>query len=111
MIFCCEHLPQADIEFSMEKTDIFCFFHSKNAVFFPRDCWVTAVAASLKMQKNVLLLESHREQAPVVNLSQRWEVGENYLWIAPRGLSVLIKAANENSASYPDIKIHLGTFK
>jgi hypothetical protein len=111
MIFSFEQLPATDIEFSLEKTDIFCFFHSEKAVFVPRDSWVTAVCASLKMKKNVLLLESHREQPPVVNQSQRWEVGEDYLWIAPRALSVLIKAANENSDSYPDIKIHLGTFK
>lgn len=111
MIFSFDQLPKAAIHFSLEKTDIFCFFHSENAIIVPRNRWVIAVAATLRAKKNVLLLESPRELAPIINESQRWQVGEDYLWIAPRGLSVLIKAAGENSDSYTAIKFQLSNSK
>lgn len=111
MIFSLEETPYGKVSFGLSNTDIFCFFRPENSVSVSRDCWVTAVCASLKLKRNVLLLERPLEAAPELNFSCRWQTGEGFTWLAPRALSVLFEASNEFSGSYPNIKLFLSTSK
>ena len=111
MIFSLVDRPDLNVSFEMADTDIFCFFHSQNSIVVPAQEWSLAVATSLKMKKNVLLLESPLKQPLSINFSQRWCSGEGFLWLAPRALSVFLEAADEFSASYPSIKAFLSTPK
>ncbi len=97
-------VPSREIVFSVEDTDVFTFFSSENSIFMPEEKWVHAVAASLKLKRNVLVLESYREEVPALDMTARWQAGEDFLRIAPRGLSVLLEASHEFSGSYGLVK-------
>ena len=111
MIFSFSNSLVGRLNFELPETDIFCFFHSQNAVSIPSNFWLQATTATLKMKKNVLILEENPPQLPLIHFAQRWHVGDKYLWLAPRSLSVLLLASHEFSACYDKMKLHLSTFK
>lgn len=111
MIFSFSNSSFQKINFELKNTDIFCFFHSENAVTVPADIWLHAIVSSLKMKKNVLVLEDNLELVPSINPSQRWVIGSNFLWLAPRSTSVLFKATDSTSGTYGDVKAFLSNFK
>lgn len=111
MIFSLSDKSSGRVDFALDNTDIFCFFHSENCISIPESKWLQALAASLKMKRNVLILEEPLEGASAVLIAQRWHAGEKFLWLAPRSLSVLLEAPFEISSSYKTLKIHLSTFK
>jgi hypothetical protein len=111
MIFCLSESSSAEVEFSFDGTDIFCFFHSQKGIRIPEELWLKAVVSSLKLKKNVLILESPLIGPPALNTTARWQVAENFLWLAPRSLSVLLEAAIEKSITYDLLKTRLSTFK
>lgn len=111
MIFSLSEKTSSDVVFSLDNTDIFCFFYSQNSVSVPESLWLKAIAASLKMKRNVLILEEPISSAAAVLTAQRWHAGEHFLWLAPRALSVLLEAPLDISNSYKTLKIHLSTFK
>lgn len=111
MIFSlCEKSSDA-VAIALENTDIFCFFHPEKSISVPESLWLKAVAASLKMKRNVLILEEPIASAEKVLTAQRWHAGEHFLWLAPRALRVLLEAPIEVSGSYKILKIHLSSFK
>jgi hypothetical protein len=95
----------------MDHTDILCFFKQSNAIISPEELWFEVTAASLKRKRNVLLLEQNVTYIPVINLMQRWEVGDRSLWLAPRSLSVISAAYADSTINYQELKIFLTTFK
>lgn len=111
MIFSLTDNPSGRVNVEIDNTDIFCFFSSEKNVLIPSSLWLQAVCASLKMKRNVLILESPIENDSKVLKAQRWHAGENFLWLAPRSLSVLLEAPLEISGSYKTLKIHLSQFK
>jgi len=111
MIFSFSEKSCQKINFEIDQTDIFCFFHPENAIKIPEKYWLQAVASSLKMKKNVLILEANLNAVPDINAAKRWQPGEHYLWLAPRSLSVLLEAPHAVSATYSSIKTHLKSFK
>jgi hypothetical protein len=111
MIFSFSAESSGKINFEIDNTDIFCFFHSENAVSVPGELWLLAIASSLKMKKNVLILEEELALSPAINSTQRWQAGDHFLWVAPRGLSVLLEADHAISGSYQSMKTYLTTFK
>lgn len=111
MIFSLSDVKGEAPAFSFDQTDIFCFFHSENSVHVPSHLWLEAIAATLKQKKNALILESSFLHAPMINSSQRWHAGPEFLWLAPRSLSVLLEAPEELSGTYKRLKEHLSKFK
>ena len=111
MIFCFSESSSADVEFSSDGTDIFCFFHSQKSIHIPEEFWLKAVVSSLKLKKNVLILESPLIELPLLNSTARWQVADNFLWLAPRSLSVLLEAAIEKSITYDLLKTRLSSSK
>jgi hypothetical protein len=104
MIFSFSNSFEKEINFEIDQTDIFCFFHSENAISLPEKYWLQAIASSLKMKKNVLVLERHFTHIPLVNTTRRWQVGDEFLWLAPRSLSVLLEAHKTIPVTYEAIK-------
>lgn len=111
MIFSLSEKSSGAVNFELDLTDIFCFFHCENAVVVPAEHWLQAIGASLKLKRNVLILERPLVAAPTIISSQRWQVSEDFLWLAPRALSVLFEAPDSISGTYNHLKIHLSTFK
>lgn len=111
MIFSLSDKSSGEVCFTLTDTDIFCFFHSEISVSIPSENWLQAVAASLKLKRNVLLLEHPLQAPPAIINSQRWQMSEDFLWLAPRSLSVLLEAPFGISGTYNNLKIHLNTFK
>jgi hypothetical protein len=110
MIFSLSNQSFQKINFEMINTDIFCFFHSENAVIIPVDIWFHAVVTSLKLKKDVLILEGNISVPPSIN-SQRWLIGDEFLWLAPRSNSVLFEAVNSTSGTYTAVKAFLTCYK
>ena len=104
MIFSFKFSAERELNFSLKHTDIFCFFSVRNHIFVPEVEWSLAVSASLRMKKNILILEALTNEAPVINERQRIIAGPDFLWMAPHALSVLNKAVHENSGSYALVK-------
>lgn len=92
------------------ETDIFCFFHSQNSVLVPSDLMWISIVSSLKLKKNVLILEENLAQMPSLGTS-RWVVGDKFLYLAPRASSVLLEASLEKSNTYQLVKAYLMSFK
>jgi len=111
VIFSFSETPLQKLNFSYEQTDIFCFFQTDNSIKIPGEFWLHAITTSLKMKKNVLLLEENLPLPPAINSVLRWQVGDEYLWLAPRSLSVLLGAPNTISVSYKNIKNSLLRYK
>lgn len=111
MIFSLSEKTSGAVNFEIEHTDIFCFFHSQNAVSVPAEQWLQAIGASLKLKRNVLILERPLEAVPALIPSQRWQVDTDFLWLAPRALSVLFEAPFSISGTYNSLKNHLSSFK
>lgn len=107
MIFSFSDKSFEKINFSTINTDVFCFFHSVNAVKVPENFWFHAITSSLKLKKDVLILEHNMTVFPSINTTQRWQVGDGFLWLAPRSLSVLFEATNVKQDSYIAIKAFL----
>ena len=99
------------IDFEIPQTDIFCLFVSENAIKLPSEAWLNSIVCSLRMKANVLVLEDYIEQSPVLNITQRWQVGAHFLWLAPRSLSVLLEAPFDISNSYDSLKNFLKSSK
>lgn len=110
MIFSLSEKNQSALIKEISETDIFCFFHSQGSVQIPENFLWSGVLASLKLKKNVLILEENLAQIPTLG-SARWLVGERFLYLAPRASSVLLEAIFQNSGVYSVIKTHLTTFK
>ena len=111
MIFSFPGKSTHKIDFEILQTDIFCLFESKNTIKLPSEAWLNSIVCSLKMKTNVLILKEHRAQPPVLNISQRWQVGDDFLWLAPRSLSVLLEAPHDISSSYDSLNNYLKSFK
>jgi hypothetical protein len=107
MIFSFQLSVERELNFSLKNTDIFCFFSVKNHIFVPELDWSWAVSASLRMKKNILILESFTDEVPTINDRQRIIGGPDFLWMAPHALSVLNKAVHDNSGSYTLVKASL----
>ena len=99
------------IDFKIPQTDIFCLFESEHTVKLPSQAWLNSIVCSLKMKTNVLVLEEHIERPPELNITQRWQVGAHFLWLAPRSLSVLLEAPHDISKSYDSLKNFLKSSK
>ena len=110
MIFSLSESASSFIVNEIPDTDIFCFFHSQNSVSVPSELLWISIIASLKMKKNVLILEENLTELPSLGTS-RWVVGEKFLYLAPRSSSVLLEATSRNSITYPAVKAHLTSFK
>ena len=111
MIFSFSDNSFQKLNFEMENTDIFCFFHSENVVKVPADFWFHAITSSLKLKKYVLILEDNFGPSPSLDLTQRWVVGDKFLWLAPRSNSVLFEAINSTTGTYSAVKDFLTHFK
>ncbi len=111
MIFSFSNSSFQKINIEINQTDLFCFFHSENAINVPEKFLFQAVVASLKIKKNVLILEEHFGDISALDTSKRWQVGGEFLWLAPRSLSVLLEARHEISNSYLFMKNYLCSLK
>ncbi len=111
MIFSFSNSSFQKINIEINQTDIFCFFHSENAICVPEKFLLQAVVSSLKIKKNVLIVEEHLADISALDTSSRWQVGEEFLWLAPRSLSVLLEALDDISDSYKSMKNYLSSRK
>jgi hypothetical protein len=94
-----------------EGTDLFCFFKTPTSILVPEAIWLLSICASLKLKKNVLILEEPLTKLPSLDITSRWQVGERFLWLAPRSLSVLLEAQNKKTSTYESLKESLSNFK
>ena len=97
--------------FDLPNTDIFCYFSSENAVRVPSNLWLKAISTSLKLKRDVLILDRPIRVIPELKSSARWQVGDDFLWLAPRALSPILEAVHESSGTYEALKIHLQNYK
>ncbi len=104
MIFSFRVSPERELNFSLNNTDIFCFFSVNSNIYIPESNWNLALSASLRMKKNILILESFMSDLPPINERQRIIGGRDFLWMAPHALSVFNRAVHENSSSYTHVK-------
>jgi len=111
MIFTFGHAPADTLHFEMENTDIFCFFRPLNTITIPEASWVLAIGSSLKLKKNVLILERALLTGPEINSTQRCQIHQDYMWLAPRSLSVLLEASQKLPGTYNSVKSALEKFK
>jgi len=101
---------EGNVQVPIESTDCFCFFSAPGAVEVPREAFWISVLTSLKMKKNVLILDRPLDCAPFV-LSERWVVGEHFLWLAPRSFSTIFEAILGKTMNYSDLRHFLLTHK
>jgi hypothetical protein len=85
---------QTDREKSL---DIFSFFPLENAIFLPTDLWFECVCASLKRKHAVLILKAPPRETPSWNSARRWEIADEWCWLAPRSLSFISEAQTIHS--------------
>lgn len=106
MIFSFTDGPVSEVKWHLPHADIFCFFSASSSINVPSTEWWKAVAASLRLKKEVLILEENL--SPIqINSSARWLTGEKFLWLPPRSLSVFLEATHENSETYLLVKASL----
>lgn len=91
--------------------DVFSFFSVANAVSCPPELWFECVCSSLKNKHSVLILETPLAQFPQPDFSKRWQTGDNWSWLSPRGLSVFTDAYTNKPVKYEDFKIFLSNSK
>ncbi len=102
----CENRSELFIP-SRENLDVFCFFQVPHSVSLPADLWFPSLCASLRLKREVLILEPEILQFPSWDATKRWVVGDQWIWLAPRSLSSLQQFYKENSATYELMKNRL----
>jgi hypothetical protein len=110
MIFSFSEDDPSEVKIVLPNTDIFCFFAATHAVGVPSSEWWKAVAASLRIKKDVLILEKNITLF-TSHPSARWLISESFLWLSPRSLSVFLEASHQNSNTYHLLKSKLRCFK
>jgi hypothetical protein len=95
----------------LTNTDIFCFFSVGHAVNVPADLWFQAICSSLRLKREVFLLEAQIQNFPTWNARARWDSGENWSWLAPRALSVISRAYQETPMDFQYFKLFLKNSK
>lgn len=88
MIFTFSHEPFHGEVLDSQDLHVFCFFAVPQSVECPSDSWIAGVMASLKMKKNVLLLENVATSW-ITTSNKRWELGSGWIYLAPHSLSVI----------------------
>jgi hypothetical protein len=106
MIFSFSEGHASELNLDLPEIHVFCFFSTSLAVKVPVSEWWKGIAASLRMKKSVLILEDALVDIPL-NTSARWLVGDKFLWLHPRSLSVFLEATHQNSYSYLLVKASL----
>lgn len=106
MIFSFTEDATTEVILGVPHTDIFCFFPTSHSIHVPHSQWWKAIAASLRLKKEVLILEENLSEIHV-NSNARWLVGDKFLWLPPRSLSVFLEATHQNSYSYLLVKATL----
>ncbi len=99
-----------EINVQDSATDVCCFFDAKHSVKCPADEWFWVAMTSLKLKKNVLILETNVPW-PQLDLTRRWQVGEGWLWIAPRGRSVILDTYKNISPNIVSLRAFLTSSK
>ncbi len=94
------------VNLQLPHVDIFCYFPAAHSTLVPVYLWKDAVAASLRMKKEVLILEENLAEIPL-NSNARWLVGDQFLWLPHRSLSVFLEATHDISITYPLLKSSL----
>lgn len=88
------------------STDIFCFFYHPDSVTVPEEELLKSILSSLRLKKNVLILEQFIH-LNTQNFSSKWEIGDDWIWIASRSYRVLLEAMLGKEASYDAIRAFL----
>lgn len=108
-------LSRSEEEFALRldapHLDIFCFFTVTASVSVPEMEWLSSVQASLRLKREVLLLEVPRVVLPDWNPSQRWQAGDNWSWLSPRALSSISRNDSFSSQGYREFKSFLTSCK
>lgn len=94
-----------------DNLDIFCFFQLPHAVHCPPELWFAAVASSLKMKHDVLILESSISEFPTWDAKRRWHAGENWSWLSSRSLRTISEAYQANPLNFQVFKAFLKNSK
>jgi hypothetical protein len=87
-----------------KKLDVYLMFPEKSSIVCPPELWLPCVLSSLKRKHQVLVQESPGIPPSVMESSQRWKVGENWIWFSPRCRSFLIEVYSSKTLSYPELK-------
>lgn len=91
--------------------DNYSFFEVPNSISCPSELWFECVCASLKRKQSVLILEAPLVSMPVIDGARRWQTGDNWSWLTPRSLSVVLAAYQDKLVKYEDFKIFLSSSK
>jgi hypothetical protein len=83
--------------------DIYSFFEVNHSISCPSELWFECVCSSLKRKHAVLILENP-VSIPVIDSTRRWQTGDNWSWLAPRSLSVVLEAYGDKFLNYQDFK-------
>lgn len=94
-----------------EKKDLICFFPVKHAIECDSNLIYEAILASLQSKHEVFLLEDSLQDLPLPNLSRRWEVGDNWVWLSARSKSTLVETFRGSPMSYCQFKDFLSQTK
>jgi hypothetical protein len=91
--------------------DVFCFFSLANTVVCPSGKELNCLLSTLRLKRPVLVLNSPLTELPAINLVKRWDSGENWIWIAPRGMSHIADLYPHNSLEFVPFKSFLMSSK
>ena len=100
----------SSIEFPFDG-DIFCFFPVKGAALCPEELGLNCLLSTLRLKRPVLILNTPLQVVPKIDTSKRWDLGQDWIWIAPRGHSHFADNYPQLSLSFVLIKIFLVTPK
>jgi hypothetical protein len=90
-----------------ENLDLFTLYEVPCGIEIPREVWFQSLCASLKMKHSVLVLESNFSTFPLWDETKRWVVADQYLWLSPRGLSIILEAYRANVMNFQQFKSFL----
>lgn len=93
------------------KLDIFCLFAVDHGVFVPENDWFMSVKASLRRGHEVLILEKSNLKIPELNFSSRWEIHDNWMWIASRAYRAFSESYDKNGPTLVSVKSYLKNSK
>lgn len=87
-----------------DSLDLISFFQRENSILFPPELLFVVVVSSLRMKHEVIILETTMAEFPQWDKTRRWQVSDNWCWLAPRSLSEITRAWKQQGLSYSEIK-------
>jgi hypothetical protein len=110
MIFSFSDVESEFVFPEQNKFDVLCLYKPNiSSISSPKNSWFQVACASLRIKRDVLILEPGLKQWPAIKEHQRWQLGEGWVAIEPRALNAILDAYPNHCTNIEQFRLFLSS--